>query len=160
MRFPHDCVYWIPLRFWRFFSDFLMVEFFKFPISFHKLLLSRWSFTNSMILKNSVLFVLLNQKGIWAMNYLGKPVPLVKHSKNAVTKPNFSRTLGMLKSEEPAGPSFSWLHVRSNTVRISWPRVSSNPGSFRPQYISIYYYTTIVDHYNFFSDTHPYFQRC
>lgn len=40
------------------------------------------------------------------------------------------------------------------TVRISWPRVSSNPGSFRPQYISIYYYTTIVDHYNFFSDTH------
>ena len=58
------------------------------------------------------------------MNYLGKPVPLVKHSKNAVTKPNFSRTLGMLKSEEPAGPSFSWLHVRSNTVRISWPRVT------------------------------------
>ena len=40
------------------------------------------------------------------------------------------------------------------TVRISWPRVSSNPGSFRPQCISIYYYTTIVDHYNFFSDTH------
>ena len=58
------------------------------------------------------------------MNYLRKPVPLVKHSKNAVTKPNFSRTLGMLKSEEPAGPSFSWLHVRSNTVRISWPRVT------------------------------------
>ena len=45
---------------------------------------------------------------------------------NSVTKPRF-RTLGMLKSEEPAasaGPSFSWLHVRSNTVRISWPRVT------------------------------------
>ena len=43
-----------------------------------------------------------------------------------MTKLQF-RTLGMLKSEEPAasaGPSFSWLHVRSNTVRISWPRVT------------------------------------
>ena len=52
------------------------------------------------------------------------------------------------------GSPSSALTFQQVTVRISWPRVSSNPGSFRPQYISIYYYTTIVDHYNFFSDTH------
>ena len=59
----------------------------------------------------------------WIADWTQKTINL---GSNSVTKPRF-RTLGMLKSEEPAasaGPSFSWLHVRSNTVRISWPRVT------------------------------------
>ena len=53
-----------------------------------------------------------------------------------MTKPRF-RTLGMLKSEEPAGPSFSWLHVRSNTVRISWPRVTGQAPHSGRQWLAL-----------------------
>ena len=45
--------------------------------------------------------------------------------------------LGMLKSEEPAGPSFSWLHVRSNTVRISWPRVTGQAPHSGRQWLAL-----------------------
>ena len=45
------------------------------------------------------------------------------------------------------GSPSSALTFQQVTVRISWPRVSSNPGSFRPQYK---YLVPPVDHYNFF----------